>query len=191
MDRIFQFPGSTRLIGATVDEVVSNNRSGSYILVSRRVRGDGGLSRMEQLRLNIDRTTQLRNREGRRINLRDIRPGSRINATHSSRMTASIPPQVQAYVITLLTESPSGSVTVDRIIEVNPSRSYILTGNPRSPMDQVRFNVSPATTILDQNGRRIRLRDLREGQLVRIEHSDAMTRSIPPQSQAFVIRVLR
>jgi hypothetical protein len=40
-------------------------------------------------------------------------------------------------------------------------------------------------------GRRIRLSDLFSGLRVRVEHATFMTASIPPQTFAFVIQVIR
>lgn len=184
------FERGVRITGATVEEV-SSGRGGNYIIVSHGLPGPAaGLTMIELLRLNITRDTVIRSRNGRRANLRDIRAGMKINALHSSRMTASIPPQAEAYEITLLTEAPAVNVKTDRIVEVNPQNAFIITGNPRRPQEQIRFNISPSTSIFDRSGRRIRLCELRVGQRVRVEHAAFMTRSIPPQTTAYVIRVV-
>lgn len=51
--------------------------------------------------------------------------------------------------------------------------------------------VSPSTRIQDHRGRRILFRDLKEGMIVNAEFSSAMTRSIPPQTRAFLITVVK
>jgi hypothetical protein len=50
--------------------------------------------------------------------------------------------------------------------------------------------VDNSTEIFDRRGNRIRFRDLRPGQMVRVEHADFMTMSIPPQTTAYIVWVL-
>lgn len=56
-------------------------------------------------------------------------------------------------------------------------------------MEVVTLIVSRDTTIRDQFGQRIPMRDLRVGMRIDAEFSTAMTRSIPPQTRAFRIAV--
>lgn len=56
-------------------------------------------------------------------------------------------------------------------------------------MEVVTLIVSRDTTIRDQFGQRISMRDLRVGMRIDAEFSTAMTRSIPPQTRAFRIAV--
>ena len=51
--------------------------------------------------------------------------------------------------------------------------------------------VSPNTIILDASGNQIGLEQLAVGMRVSIAHAAFMTASIPPQTTAFVIQVLR
>lgn len=54
----------------------------------------------------------------------------------------------------------------------------------------IRLNVGNNTVILDENNNRILLRDLQKGMVVNAAFSNATTRSIPPQSAAYVIQVI-
>ena len=56
---------------------------------------------------------------------------------------------------------------------------------------QVTLIVNRDTVIRDERGRNIPARDLEAGMLIDATFSQAMTRSIPPQAQAFQIRVKR
>lgn len=58
-------------------------------------------------------------------------------------------------------------------------------------MELVTLIVTRDTIIQDRSGRNLSFRDLREGMVVNAEFSSAMTRSIPPQSRAFRIVVVR
>ncbi len=55
----------------------------------------------------------------------------------------------------------------------------------------VRLVVGPRTVILDANGRPTTITGLNRGMIVDATISDVMTRSIPPQANAYVIRVER
>lgn len=59
------------------------------------------------------------------------------------------------------------------------------------PEDLVRLVVDRNTIIHDERGRNIRANDLERGMTVDAVFSSAMTRSIPPQAQAFLIRIIR
>lgn len=54
----------------------------------------------------------------------------------------------------------------------------------------VRLVVGNNTIILNENGNTIRVRELRTGMMINAVVSSAMTRSIPPQTTAFEVRVL-
>ncbi len=75
-------------------------------------------------------------------------------------------------------------------MEIDRNNNFLITGNPDDMMSQMRFVVNDMTEIYDRRGNRIRLRDLRPGQMVRVEHADFMTASIPPQTTAFSIWVI-
>ena len=55
-----------------------------------------------QIRFIITDTTEIVDRNGRSISLRQIRPGNRVRIIHSNTQTASIPPQTTAFRIELL-----------------------------------------------------------------------------------------
>lgn len=57
--------------------------------------------------------------------------------------------------------------------------------------ERVRLAVENDTLILDENGQRVSVRELRVGMTIHAIISSAMTRSIPPQSSAYLIRIIR
>lgn len=81
-------------------------------------------------------------------------------------------------------------IKVGRVLVVDVNNSYLITGKAFDRNNQIRFNVSPSTIILNRRGRRISLSLIRPGQIVRVEHAPNMTFSIPPQTQAYRIQVL-
>lgn len=179
---------------AVIEEIFHDNRT-SYVTISYGVLGDFNIINMEIVTLVIDRNTIIRNRRGRRISVMDLSPGNVVDASFSAAMTRSIPPQSRAFSIRVVREYVNPmpvfpNIVEDRIIEVDRSNNFILTGNPNDMMTQMRFVVNNDTDIIDRRGNRIRLRDLRPGQMIRVEHADFMTMSIPPQTVAFRIQVL-
>lgn len=179
---------------AVVEEIFNDNRS-SFVTISYGVPAGFGLINIEIVTLVVDRNTVIRNRRGNRIGVRDLNPGDIVDASFSAAMTRSIPPQSRAFTITVVRENTNPlpvfpNIVEDRIAEIDRNNNFLITGNPNDMMSQIRFVVSDTTEIYDRRGNRIRLRDLRPGQMVRVEHADFMTASIPPQTTAFRIWVI-
>ena len=145
---------------------------------------------IDLLRLNIGWDTILINQFGDPISLCVVRKGMWVNAEFSAAMTRSIPPQSRAYRVVAMVQKPLFRTTTDRIASVDIENSFINTGDPEDETDQIRFVISGATEILDQNDNPILISDLKPGQLVRIEHSNFQSASIPPQSTAYRIKLV-
>ncbi len=69
--------------------------------------------------------------------------------------------------------------------------SYIERSQGRRTEQTVRLVVTPRTVILNENGMLIPVNRLRVGMTINASFSPAMTRSIPPQSAAHFIQVVR
>lgn len=179
-----------RVENALVEEVVTNSRTSGFIVISYGVRGQGNMIQIELLRLNVGRDTVIINQFGERTCLCEIRKGMFIDAEFSAVMTRSIPPQSNAFRIVVRQKETFTSVTTDRVVKVDVNNGFLITGNPANPARQMRFVISNATVILDQRGRSIRLGSIRPGQMVKVEHANFQTPSIPPQTTAFRIQLL-
>ena len=148
------------------------------------------------IRLVVGNNTAIFDENGRRIRPRDLMTGMVINATYSSAMTRSIPPQATAYLIRIIRESRSDrppvreDMTTGRIWNVNRNdRSFdTITGQDFSTL--TRFNVSEDARILNRMGRPISFSELMIGMRVRVTHANFMTASIPPQTTAFEVQIL-
>lgn len=179
---------------AVIEEIFYDNRT-SFVTISYGVPGNFNMIHIELVTLVVDRNTIIRNRRGRRISVRDLRVGNVVDASFSAIMTRSIPPQSRAFMITVVREEVNAlpnfpNIVEDRIMEIDTRNNFLLTGNPNDMMSQMRFVVNNMTNIFDRRGNRISFRDLRPGQMIRVEHADFMTASIPPQTTAFNIWVL-
>lgn len=172
-----------------VIESINRDRQESYVTISYGAMGDFNRVTMQTVTLIVGRDTVIRDQFGQSMSVRDLREGMTVNAEFSAVMTRSIPPQSKAFAITVI-EDCQFSFTEGRVMEVDPQFSLLYTGDPLDIYSQMRFVITDATTITDRRGRRIRLRDLRPGDFVRIEHAIFQTASIPPQTTAFAIQVL-
>lgn len=182
---------------AVIEEIFHDNRRTSFITISYGFLGEFNMTHMELVTLVVDSNTIIRNRCGRRISVRDLKVGNVVDAEFSAAMTRSIPPQSRAYRITVVRENVNPNpnpnipnIVEDRVMEVDTRNNFLYTGNSNDMMSQMRFVVNNMTEIYDRRGNMISLRDLRPGQMVRVEHADFMTMSIPPQTVAFRIWVL-
>ena len=145
----------------------------------------------DTVRLVVNQSTDIYDEQGRNIRPNELERGMTIDASFSSAMTRSIPPQAQAFFIRI-TERPARSVTTTgRIAEVNTRNNFIIVLTSQNPSSAIRFHILPDTVILDLFGRRTRLSALRPGFRVRVEHASFMTAGIPPQTTAFTVQIIR
>ena len=144
---------------------------------------------MEVVTLVVSRDTVIRDQFGQGMTFRDLREGMMIDAEFSAAMTRSMPPQSRAYRITVINQMDT-NITEGRVVDVDANNGVLLTGRPNDINSQMRFIITDATVIRNSRGRRIRLRDIRPGDFVVVEHANFQTASIPPQTTAFDVRVL-
>lgn len=187
---ISQYGSILRIENALVEDVFTSNSRTGHVLVSYAAPGRNEMINIELLQLNVDWATILVNQFGDSISLCTVRRGMWVDADFSAAMTRSIPPQTNAFRIVAFLQMPAYRVTTDRIVSVDVVNGFLNTGNPDDGTDQMRFVVSRATEILDRNNNPIRFSSLQPGQLVRVEHANFQTASIPPQSTAYRIQLV-
>ena len=141
--------------------------------------------------LIVSSRTILLDENGNMITPEELQTGMVVHATFSSNMTRSMPPQAQAYQIRIPSRPEVGNVTIGRIINVDSRNQYFLTMSDGNPSTMIRFNVSPNTIVLDSVGRQISFSRLVPGLLVSVQHASFLTASIPPQTTAFVVQIMR
>ncbi len=177
-------------VSDAVIEEINRNGNTTFVTIAynecERCRGDERI-----VRLVVSGNTVICDERGRNIRIRELERGMVVDVVFSAAMTRSIPPQAQAFSIRVKSRPNMNETTVGRIVEVNPRENFIITAGSLNPASQIRFNVSQDTAILDASGRRIRLSMLLPGLRVRVEHANFMTLSIPPQTSAYVIQIIR
>ena len=178
-----------RVFSASID-AISRDRNTTLVTISYR---DciGCAQPRGSVRLVVNQETDIYDERGRSMRAGELERGMIVDASFSSAMTRSIPPQAQAFSIRVTRRANRTETTTGRIIEVNTRNNYILVLRNQNPTSVIRFNISPDTDIFDIFGRRTGLSSLRPGFRVRVEHASFMTLSIPPQTPAFTVRVIR
>lgn len=175
---------------ALIEEVSTNDGRTGSVLISYEIEASSNIMQKELLKLIVNNNTEIVNEFAEPMKLCDLKKGMYLDASFSSAMTMSIPPQTRAFQMIIRSNMPEIVVTTDRVVSVDVRNSFLLTGNPYEMIEQMRFVVSQATVILNRNGERISLSQIKPGQLVRVEHASFQTMSIPPQTTAFRIQVL-
>lgn len=193
VDNFNSFPNQNRnairVFSAVIQEV-SRDRNTTLVTISYNdCIGCAGFT--GPVRLVVNQDTTIRDERGRNIRAGELARGMIVDANFSSAMTRSIPPQAQAFFIQVVRRVNRTETTTGRIIEVNTRNNFILILRNQNPNSAVRFNISSSTVILDPFGRRTSLSSLRPGFRVRVEHASFMTASIPPQTTAFTIQIIR
>lgn len=168
-------------------------RSGtSFVTISYGVMDRNRIMQMRIVTLVIGGNTRIRDQFGNRISPRGLRTGMIVNATFSSNMTRSNPPQARAFRIVIVKENASSIIEEGRVLNVseNGDFGYLLTGTPNNPSRQMRYVISDSTKLRDRRGNPITLRAIRPGQTVRIERESFQTMSIPPQTSALSVQII-
>ena len=153
--------------------------------------GFGNRRREQTIRLAVNSRTVILNANGMPMSRNRLREGMIIDAAVSSAMTRSIPPQAEAFVIRVERQPPEERVTIGTILEVDRRNRSFTLRDDRERAETIQFNVSEDTKFFNPFGRPIRFSELASGMRVRVRHANFMTASIPPQTTAFEVRVLR
>ena len=170
-------------------ENISSDRGTMFVTVTYR-RGLSNRRTDETVRLVVTPRTVIFHTNGVPVSATALRVGMTINATFSSAMTRSIPPQATAYTIWIIRNPQSDNIIIGRILDINRNDSNFTTISDRDTSTIIRFNVSNDTMIFDRFGRPMRFSGLSSGMRVQVRHANFLTASIPPQTTAFEIRVL-
>ncbi|MCI9387786.1 MAG: hypothetical protein K1W36_12775 [Lachnospiraceae bacterium] len=171
-------------------ENVEIGRDGSFVLVSSAECPGCGRGR-QTIRLNVGNNTAILDENNNRIPITDLRTGMTVNAAFSNAMTRSIPPQSLAYVIQVVGRPLSDNETVGRIVNVDRRNRSFTTVSDGNIASTVRFNLADDAQIFNGIGRPMDFSNLVPGLRVRVRHAAFMTMSIPPQTTAFEVRVIR
>lgn len=145
----------------------------------------------QTVRLIISDDTMIFDERGNTISERELRPGMTVNVAFSSAMTRSIPPQAAAIMIRIVERPMSDRTTEARILDIDRQNRSFTAISDSNLSSITRYNVPIDAVVLDIAGRPMDFGRLMAGMRVRIRHASFMTASIPPQTTAFEVRVIR
>ena len=189
MDGNFSRNAMQHLTNGMIEEIDSD-RNNTLVTVSYTDCVNCNRRELE-IRLVVGNNTVIFDERGRRIRSRDLLTGMVINATYSSAMTRSIPPQATAYMIRVVRQPRQENVIEGRIVDVNRrNRNFTVIKDGRRP-DVIQFNISDDTKFFNGFGRPMDFADLIPGLRVRVNHANFMTASIPPQTTAYTVNIFR
>lgn len=129
------------------------------------------------------------NADGTQIPASFLRTGMLVNASFSSAMTRSNPPQATAYTIRVVSPNFTESTTTGIIISIDRRNRTFSTVSNGNPISLIQFNVPNNVRIFDRFGRTTDFNALKQGQRVTVRHATFMTASIPPQTTAFEVQI--
>jgi len=181
----------TQITNGTID-AVETGRSGSFVLVSYSDCPSCSRNN-QQIRLNVTGNTVIMDENSNRIPVTDLRVGMTVNAAFSNATTRSIPPQSAAFVIQVIRrpQNNNNNITVGRIVDINRQNRSFTTVSDGNLSSVIRFNLADNAQIINGFGRPMNFSGLMPGLRVRVRHAAFMTASIPPQTTAFEVRVVR
>lgn len=86
---------------AFVEDVSYSNNFSGYIIVSYLVEEKNNIACIQRIRLNITQNTTIFNSLRQCMYISNIHAGMQVDVIFSSRMTASIPPQANTYLVVI------------------------------------------------------------------------------------------
>lgn len=145
--------------------------------------------KMGEVMFMVDELTAFRHERNRRLyTIADVEAGAKLQITFSEAMTASLPPKTHATDVVFL----DSEVEIDPV-EITTSGTIVAIGENSFDVEKedgsrVRFNTDENTYFHHVMNRMLyRFESLEEGMKVDVNHSDAMTFSLPPQSYAIEV----
>lgn len=188
MDNLLPITPTISISDGIIENITSDN-STTFVTVSY----DNCINcnqTQQRIRLVVNNNTRIFDERGNLIPVTDLRTDMIVNATSSSVMTRSIPPQANAFLIRVRRRPLPDNNTTGRIINIDNQNRSFTTLSAKNQNSVTRFNVPIDALILDRIGRPMDFSQLFPGLQVRIRHAEFMTASIPPQTIAFEIRVI-
>ncbi len=119
-----------------------------------------------------------------------IEAGQVLDVVYDDFMTLSLPPITNALEVKVLQGEYAEKIS-SVIVEVTSDENTkgILIGNPENATEQIFLNVSENTVLLSKEGEAVSLDALQKGMKITSVASNMATRSLPPQRNAYSIRV--
>lgn len=174
--------GNVNVFAATEEKIVRkvtvNSISEGEIIANDEVIGEVVIKISEETKIT---------KEGKEASLSDITEESILMVEYGPAMTMSLPPQALAVSIEIVTENALENVTYEGEIAEITEDGMVIVKNEKDPYG-VALKITENTQISHAMNRRLyKAEDLEVGMKITAEHSNVMTRSLPPQTEAISI----
>lgn len=134
------------------------------------------------------------------VKIGDLKEGMKVKVIQAPFETASIPPQTTAYKIIVLQdvvgeETVDSNITIKKatIKDIDDQRITILPeGKANKRENYIVLNIGKETKMAHELLKKVvTLDDLEEGMTIKVTHSPVMLKSLPPQTAALEVIVLK
>lgn len=181
-------PPIIHITNGMIDDITTEGNT-TFVTVTYRERRNSA-SRQQTVKLIVNNSTILLDENGNPIPIGRLRVGMTVNATISSAMTRSIPPQATAFLIRITRRPMRDNITVGRILNIDRQGRNFTVISDGGLSSIIVFNVPETAIFFDRFGRPINFSQLIPGLKVQVRHANFMTASIPPQTTAFEVTIL-
>ena len=176
--------GGAMIVGVVTDKV-NNNR-----IPMQANNGDDYL-------VNVSADTVVLSKTGEKISYTDLNKGDHIRVTHTGMVTRSIPPQVTATKIEVMsaTAPKSGNIETDtlsmraRVKSLDSEGMRVEVISSDYAAGDYYFYVGDDTTVYDEAGIPVQFSYVNVGDVVNVVYGNAVTLSLPPKTNAIRIVV--
>ncbi|WFD09855.1 stalk domain-containing protein [Tepidibacter hydrothermalis] len=152
---------------------ITNVKNGMMFLVGNM--NDG-------INFNITDKTSIVDEAGQNLSVDDLAKGTEVEVYYGNMMTASLPPITNATKVVV-----KGVYAMTGDVKSLEGNYMLVEGN--GLYNQIKFNITDETKIVDKEGKELSKSDIKEGSKVVAYHGGAMTRSLPPITNATKIIV--
>ena len=135
------------------------------------------------------------------VKINDLKEGMKVKVVQASFETASIPAQTTAYEITILQDEVvqpvAQNTTIKKAVikdveEDDRTITILPEGKDNRPENYIILDIGKGTQLAHETIKKVvTLDDLEEGMLVKVVHSSAVTKSLPPRTAAIEVIVLK
>ncbi|MBQ6795451.1 MAG: hypothetical protein IJO83_04825 [Clostridia bacterium] len=146
--------------------------------------------KLGEVMFRVDDNTHFHHEMNRMLyRFNDVTVGASLKVYFAETMTASIPPQTYAKEVVFLNEAQEEEKMFAEATVTEVGEKFILAQT--ETMGEVMFMVSEETNIHHEMNRRFyTIADLEAGMVIKVNHAEAMTASLPPQVAAYEIIIM-
>ncbi|SHH35446.1 stalk domain-containing protein [Tepidibacter thalassicus] len=169
--------GLYKMIGKV--KKIQNNKFGVMALVE-------GNGMYDKIKFMINEDTEIVTTDGIKLGVNDLQNSSNIIVYHDAKMTRSLPPIANAKKI-IVKDIYCKEGEISQIEDIKEGKIIFIGKNMN---EGIKFNVSNKTDIVNEQGEKLSIKDIKEGIKVKIYHSPIMTMSLPPITNAEKIIIM-